>query len=88
MCDLVCMTYLLEGLQQVAAGHRQGDVYVVHDEQGLLLALVGETGQVVCYVQEHVYLHLLQGGKVTITTITFTKLLLWSIGSFCLCILL
>lgn len=52
--------YLFEGLQQVAARNRQGDVYVVHDEERLLLALVWETGEVVCYKQQHVYFRLLQ----------------------------
>lgn len=54
------LSYLFEGLQQVAARNRQGDVYVVHDEERLLLALVGETGQVICYKQQHVYFRLLQ----------------------------
>lgn len=52
--------YLFEGLQQVAARNRQSDVYVVHDEERLLLALVWETGKVVCYKQQHVYFRLLQ----------------------------
>lgn len=51
---------LFEGLQQVAAGHRQGDVYVVHNEERLLLALVWETGEVVCYKQQHVHFRPLQ----------------------------
>lgn len=53
-------SYLFEGLQQVAARNRQGDVYVVHDEERLFLALVWETGEVVCYKQQHVYFRLLQ----------------------------
>lgn len=52
--------YLFEGLQQVAARNRQGDVYVVHDEERLLLALVWETSEVVCYKQQHVHFRLLQ----------------------------
>lgn len=54
------LSYLFEGLQQVAPRNRQGDVYVVHDEERLLLALVWETGEVVCYKQQHVYFRLLQ----------------------------
>lgn len=54
------LSYLFEGLQQVAARHGQSDVYVVHDEKRLLLALVWEIGQVVCYKQQHVYIRLLQ----------------------------
>lgn len=50
-------------MQQVAARNRQGDVYVVHDEERLLLALVWETGEVVCYKQQHVYFCLLQKEK-------------------------
>lgn len=41
------LSYLSESLQQVAARNRQCDVYVVHDEERLLLALVWETGEVV-----------------------------------------
>ena len=52
--------YLFEGLEQVAARHRQGDVYVVHDEERLLLALVWEIGEVVCYKQQHVHFGFLQ----------------------------
>lgn len=52
--------YLFEGLQQVAARDRQSDVYVVHDEERLLLALVWETSKVVCDKQQHVYFCLLQ----------------------------
>ena len=55
-------SYLFEGLQKVASRHGQSDVYVVHDEEGLLLALVGETGQVVGDEQKHVDVHLLQVG--------------------------
>lgn len=53
-------TYLFEGLQQIASRNRQGDVYVVHDEQRLLLALEWETGKVVRYKQQHVHISLLQ----------------------------
>lgn len=56
-------SYLFEGLQQVAARNRQGDVYVVHDEERLLLALVRETCEVVCDKQQHVDLRLLQKEK-------------------------
>lgn len=54
------LTYLFKGLQQIASRNRQGDVYVVHDEERLLLALEGETGEVVCYKQQHVHISLLQ----------------------------
>lgn len=54
------LSYLFEGLQQVAARNRQGDVYVVHNEERLFLALVWETGKVVRYKQQHVYFRLLQ----------------------------
>lgn len=57
------LLYLFEGLQQVAARDRKGDVYVVHDEEGLFLTLVRETGKVVCYKQQHVYFRLLQKVK-------------------------
>lgn len=57
------LSYLFKGLQQVAARHRQGDVYVVHYEERLFLALVWETGKVVCYKQQHVYLRFLQKGQ-------------------------
>lgn len=57
------LSYLFEGLQQVAARNRQGDVYVVHDEERLLLALVGETGEVVCDKQQHVHFRLLQNER-------------------------
>lgn len=50
-------------MQQIAARHRQTDVYVVHDEERLLLALVWETGQVVRNEQQHVYFCLLQKEK-------------------------
>lgn len=61
-CELVLklLAYLFEGLQQVAARDRQGDVYVVHNEERLLLALVWEAGEVVRYKQQHVYFRLLQ----------------------------
>lgn len=52
--------YLFKRLQQVAARDRQGDVNVVHDEEGLLLALVWETSKVVCDKQQHVDFRLLQ----------------------------
>ena len=54
------MSHLLEGLQQVATGDGQRDVHVVHDEQRLLLALVGEIRQVVGDEQQQIHLRLLQ----------------------------
>lgn len=36
--------YLFEGLENVGAGHRHNDVYLVDDKQGLVLSLVGEEG--------------------------------------------
>lgn len=44
-------SHLLERLEQVASRDRQSNVYMVHDEKRLLLGLVGEAGQVVCYEQ-------------------------------------
>lgn len=52
--------HLFEGLEQVAAGDGQSDVDVMHDEQRLLLGLVGEVGQAVGYEQQQVYLRLLR----------------------------
>ncbi len=51
--------YLFKCLQQVAAGHRQCDVYMMHDEQRLLLRLIGEVGQIISDEQQHVHLNLL-----------------------------
>lgn len=48
--------YLIERLEQVATRHRQSNVDVVHDEKRLILGLVREAGQVVCYKQQHVHL--------------------------------
>lgn len=36
--------YLFEGLENVGAGHRNNDVDLVDDKQGLVLSLVGEEG--------------------------------------------
>lgn len=52
-------THLFKSLQQVAARHREGDVYVVHYEEWLFLALVWETCEVVCDEQQHVDLRFL-----------------------------
>lgn len=57
------LPHLFKGLQQVAARDGQGDVYMVHDEERLLLALVWKTSKVVCDKQEHVYIRLLQKEK-------------------------
>lgn len=57
------LLHLFKGLQQVAARDGQGDVYMVHDEERLLLALVWKTSKVVCDKQEHVYVRLLQKEK-------------------------
>lgn len=57
------ISYLSEGLQQVAARNRQSDVYMVHNEERLLLALVWKTGKVVCYKQQHVHLRFLKEKK-------------------------
>ena len=54
------MSHLLEGLQQVATRDGECDVHVVHDEQRLLLALVGEIRQVVRDEQQQINLRLLQ----------------------------
>lgn len=54
------VTHLFKSLQQVAARHRQSDVYVVHYEERLFLALVWEAGKVVCDKQQHVDLRFLQ----------------------------
>lgn len=51
--------HLFKSLQQVAARHGEGDVYVVHYEERLLLALVWETSKVVCDKQQHVDLRFL-----------------------------
>lgn len=67
-------SYLSESLQQVAARNRQSDVYVVHDEERLLLTLVWKTRQVVCYEQEHVHLRLLQGERKKVHVKTFIKI--------------
>lgn len=56
-------THLFERLQQVAAGHRQCDVYMVHNEQRLFLTLKWETGEIVCDKQQHVHIRLLYGKK-------------------------
>lgn len=64
---LILSTYFFKGLQQVAARNRQCDVYVVHDEERLLLALVWETSQVVGDKQQHVYFRLLQNRTKTRT---------------------
>lgn len=53
-------SHLFKGLQQVTARDGQGDVYVVHDEERLLLALVWKTSKVVCDKQQHVDVRLLQ----------------------------
>lgn len=58
------LSYLSKGLQEVAARNRKGDVYVVHNEERLLLALVWKTGEVVCYKQQHVYLRFLKERRI------------------------
>lgn len=54
------MTHLLKRLEQVATRDGQCDIYVVHDEKRLVLGLIGETGQAVCYKHQHVHLCFLQ----------------------------
>lgn len=66
--NLVCITYLTKWLQEVGAGDWNHDVYVVNDEQRLVLHLVGEVGHVVCQVQ-----HLRQTGFLQHTDVTFNK---------------
>lgn len=55
--------HLLERLEQVATRDRQSNIYMVHDEKRLVLGLVGEAGQAVCYKQQHVHFYFLQGTK-------------------------
>lgn len=57
--------YLFKCLQQVAAWHRECDVYMMHDEQRLLLRLIGEVGQIISDEQQHVHLNLLLGHRET-----------------------
>lgn len=52
--------HLLKRLKQIATRHRQCNIYMVHDEKRLVLGLIGETGQAVCYKQQHVHLCFLQ----------------------------
>lgn len=52
--------HLLERLEQVAASDRQHNIYMVHDEERLLLSLVREAGQVVRHKQQHVHFCFLQ----------------------------
>lgn len=54
-------TYLTKGLEKISARHRDHDVYVVNNEQRLILYLVGKVGQVVRQVQ-----HLWQAGFLKI----------------------
>lgn len=53
-------THLLKRLKQVTTRDRQRNIYMVHDEKRLVLGLIGETGQAVCYKQQHVHLCFLQ----------------------------
>lgn len=48
-------SYLFKRLHQVAAGHRQCDVYMMHDKQRLVLTLIREGGQIVRNKQKHVH---------------------------------
>lgn len=66
MCETpIVSAYLFKCLQQVAAWNRECDVYVVHDEERLLLALEWETSQVVRDKQQHIYFCLLQNRAKT-----------------------
>ena len=52
-------SHLLKRLEQVAARDRQSDIYMVHNEKRLILGLVGEARQAVCYKQQHGHLRFL-----------------------------
>lgn len=62
--ELKRQPHLFKSLQQVAARHGEGDVYVVHYEERLLLALVWETSEVVCDKQQHVDFRFLQKEQI------------------------